>query len=154
MSRSEQPNKALVRRYVEEIWNSGRLDAMERYVADEYVFAPPDGAPPIRGPEGLRRHVATLRDAIHGLHMTIEQMVAEGDVVAWSWTMTGRHAGAGLGAPSGRQIQTRGVAIYRIRGERIVERDGEADALGLLQQLGLLPSITQLDGDLRARPGA
>lgn len=154
MSSSEQDNKALVRRYVEEIWNRGRLDAMERYVADEYVFEPPDGTPPIHGPEGLRRHVATLRGALHGLHLTITRMVAEGELVAWSWTMTGRHAGAGVGAPSGREIHTRGVAIYRIRGARIVERDGEADALGLLQQLGLLPSIATLDAELHARRGA
>lgn len=138
-----------MRRYVDEIWNGGRIEAMGRYVSDDYVFAPPDGGSPIRGPDGLSRHVARLRGALHGLHMTVVRMVAEDDVVAWSWTMTGVHAGDGLGAPTGRRIQTRGIAIYRFADGRIVERDGEADALGLLQQLGLLPSTAQLDSELR-----
>lgn len=140
MSTPEDANKALVRRYVDEIWNRGDLQAMDRYVGREYIFVPPDGTPPICGPEGLRLHVAALRDTLHELQMQIGLMLAEGDYVAWSWTMTGLHAGTGLGPPSGREITTRGVAIYRIVGGRIVERDGEADVLGLFQQLGLLPA--------------
>ena len=149
MSSRESANKALVRRYVDEIWNDGQLDAMERYVAADYVFVPPDGTPPIRGPEGLRRHVATLRDTLHELEMTIGLMLEEGDYVAWSWTMTGLHAGPALGPPSGREVTMRGVAIYRIAGGQIIERDGEADVLGLLLQLGLLSAVPGLNG---ARP--
>ena len=141
MSSPEAPNKALVRRYVEAIWNRGQLDAMEHYVADDYVFVPPDETPPIHGPEGLQRYVAMLRETLDGLEMRIGLMLADGDRVVWTWTMTGRHVGHALGPPTGRQVTTRGIAIYRIAGGKIVERDGEADVLGLFQQLGLLPSL-------------
>ena len=142
MSSPESANKALVRRYVEAIWNCGQLDAMADYVADDYVFVPPDDTPPIHGPEGLQRHVATLRDTLQGLQMKVGLMLADGDYVVWTWTMTGRHAGHALGPPTGRDVTTRGVAIYRIADGRIIERDGEADVLGLFQQLGLLPALT------------
>lgn len=141
MSSPESANKALVRRYVEAIWNRGQLDAMKQYVADDYVFVPPDASPPIHGPEGLQRYVAALRDTMHGLEMRIGLMLAEDDYVVWTWTMTGRHTGYALGSPTGREITTRGVAIYRIADGKIVERDGEADVLGLFQQLGLLPPL-------------
>jgi steroid delta-isomerase-like uncharacterized protein len=143
---SSDDNKRLVRRYVEEVWNCGRLEALERYVGQEYVFVPPDRTPPIRGPRGLARHIAAMRRALAGLSMRIECIVAEDERVTWSWTMTGVHSGPGLGSPTGRRIETRGVAIYRIVGGRIVERSGEADVLGLLSQLGLLPPLAELDG--------
>lgn len=143
-------NKQLVGRYVEQVWNRGELAALDHYVAAEYVFVPPDGTPTIRGPEGLRQHVRAMQTALHGLAMRIGLMVAEDDRVAWSWTMTGVHAGPGLGPPTGRRVETRGVAIYRIDGGRIVERDGEADILGLLTQLGLLPPLEEIEQSLRA----
>lgn len=147
-------NKLLVRRYVEEVWNRGDLQALDRYVAANYVFVPPDGTPSIRGPDGLRQHVATMRCALHELAMRIDFMVAEDDQVAWSWTMTGMHAGPGLGPPTGRRIETRGVAIYRIVTGRIVDRCGEADVLGLLTQLGLLPSLKDIERSLRDQGAA
>jgi steroid delta-isomerase-like uncharacterized protein len=154
MMSSSAANKQLVRRYVDEVWNRGELGALDRYVGADYVFVPPDGTPPIRGPEGLRRHVGAMRRALHGLVMRIECMVAEGDRVAWSWTMTGVHAGPGLGPPTGRRVATRGVAIYRIAGGRIVERGGEADVLGLLTQLGLLPPLAEVERSLHGRGAA
>ena len=111
---------------------------MERYVAADYVFVPPDGTPPIQGPEGLRRHVATLRTRAE-LEMTIGLMLEEGDYVAWSWTMTGLHAGPALGPPSSREVTVRGVAIYRIAGGQIIERDGEADVLASCSSSGCYP---------------
>ena len=141
MSRRAEANKALVRRYVDEVWNRGDPTAIERYVSADYEFVPPDGTPPLRGPDGLRPHVASLRGALAEFRMQIDDMVAEDDRVAWSWTMTGRHAGPGLGRPSGNAVRVRGVAVYRIVDGWIVERDGEADILGLFQQTGLLPSM-------------
>lgn len=136
---TEASNKARVLAYVEAIWNDGRLAEMDDFVAPDYRFVPPDGTDPLLGPDGLRQHVATLRDTLSGLHMTVDRMIAEDDWVAWTWTMTGRHAGSALGPPTGRTVKTRGVALYRMRGGCIVEREGEADVLGLLSQLGKLP---------------
>lgn len=131
----------LVTTYVERVWNQGDLAFLDRCVRSDYALDDPETGNVLRGPTGLKRHVATLREVLPDLKMTVLDTVTDGDRVAWRWRMEGTHSGTGLGvAPSGRRIRTTGMAIYRVEDGYILERHGEADTLGLLTQLGILRS--------------
>jgi len=136
MTDPAERNKAVVRRYAEEIWNRGNLTALDEFVADDYVMRDP-GLPDIVGPEGLREHIAVIRAAFPDHRLEITGIIAEGDEVAWRWQMHGTHVGEFLGVlPTGRRVTMTGIALYRLTDGKVVERHGEADLLGLLEQLG------------------
>lgn len=136
----EEANKALVRRYYEEVWNQGNLALIDELIAPDM---PNQATPrfPV-GPEGIRMNVEFVRAGLPDLHTVIDDMIAEGDRVVVRWTDYGTHTGP-LGPmrvpPTGRSIVYRGINIYRIAGGKIVEDWGEQDMIGLMQQLGMLP---------------
>jgi steroid delta-isomerase-like uncharacterized protein len=136
---SIEQSKSILRRYFEEAWNRGHLEVLDEIVAGHYVNHNPavPGLPP--GPDGLKMIMAGFRAAFPDLHFTIEDQVAEGDLVATRWTMRGTHAGAFMGMePSGKQIITAGMQIERVVNGQIVEHWRTSDDLGLMQQLGAL----------------
>jgi len=135
MASQEDFNRAQVHRLIDELWNQGRLE-----VADE-VFAPdfknlnpgPDEAP---GTEGLKNHVRMDREAFADYHVKIDELVAEGDMVAVRQSWSGRHVGERRGfAPTGKVIRGTAVNFFRFAGGHIVERWGLVDALGVMRQL-------------------
>lgn len=138
---STEENKAIARRWNEEVWNKGNLAAIDELFITDFVFNyPPPGAAPDR--EGykqfLTRNFATWAD----IHCTIEDMVAEGDKVAVRWTWTGTHKGEfelmGI-APTGKQVTMTGISIMHIVGGKIAKEWTEEDMLGMMQQLGVFP---------------
>jgi len=134
---SERENKALVRRFTEEFRNRGNLAVAEELLAADYVLHAGIG-PDIHGIEGCKQDMVMTRSAFPDLHMTIDDMVAEGDRVAYRWTVRGTHRGAHtqLGiAPTGKQVTGWGMSIDRIVGGKIVETWNRYDSLGLMQQL-------------------
>jgi len=138
---SAEGNKALVRRVYEEIHNKGNLDAADELVSASFINhnAPP-GMPP--GPEGIKRVFTMFRSAFPDLNVTVEDMVAEGDKVVARLTLRGTHQREFMGlAPTGKQVTLSVIDIARIAGGKIVERWGVEDMLGLLQQLGAIPSL-------------
>jgi predicted ester cyclase len=130
-----EENKAVVRRYFEEIWSKGNFG-----VADEIVGAPGVTAaePPRMSPERIKQVVSMMRQAFPDIKYTVQEIVAEGDKMMVYWTAQGTHQGEFRGiAPTGKQINHRGFDIYRMEGGRIVERPGGFnDDLGLFTQLG------------------
>jgi predicted ester cyclase len=129
-----EENKALVRRFVAEVVNGARLDAVHEFVDRGYVD---HNGGSIVGPEAVRRHLQALRITFPDFALTIEDMVAEGDRVVWRVTGRGTHRGAWMGIPpTGRPITVRGINIDRIAGGKLVEHWGEADTAGMLQQMG------------------
>ena len=151
-----EENRALVVRYVEEVWNRGNVEALDEFVSPDYVLQETPEAEPIRGPEGLRVYVRSLWAAFPDQRLQIDEMVAEGDLVAWRWTMTGTHEGPFLGIQAtGRGVRTTGIAMYRICARQIVERHGEVDILGLLEQIADLPvGPTHGNADAKGPPSA
>ena len=127
--------KALVRRMYEEVWNSGNLDVVEEICASDYRGIGPYGNE--FGPEAVKRGVASRRAAFPDLHVTIEELLAEGDKVAARLTFAGTHAGPFQGIEAtGKKVRWSGIWIYRIAHGRLVERWHSYDMLGLLQQIG------------------
>ncbi len=140
---SAEENKALIRRIIEEIWNKGDLEAVDRYFAPDYVdHAPLPGQAP--GAEGYKQAAAAMREAFPDLRLTLEDILAEGDKVAFRYTMEGTHQGDFMGMPpTGKPFSVGGMIIGRIAEGKGVERWANLDTLGLMQQLGAIPSPEQ-----------
>lgn len=137
---SEQ-NKALVRRAVDEVWNKGNFAFISEVAAADIVVRGTTPERDIHGPEGLAQFYAAIRTAFPDFRFTIEDQIAERDRVVTSWTATGTHTGEFQGIPpTGIQVKLAGIDIDRIAGGKIVECWPNADELGLLQQLGVLPA--------------
>jgi steroid delta-isomerase-like uncharacterized protein len=136
-----EANKAVVRRFIEEVWNDGNLDAIDELISEDHIDHDPgrEGTPP--GREGMRAFVQMYRAAYPDAHIELGEMVAEGDLVAGNWTATGTHQGELMGiAPTGRSINISGMGMDRVHDGQIVESWGNYDALGMLAQLGALPA--------------
>lgn len=136
---SAEANKALVRRFYEEI-NKGNLDAMDELVAEDYVDHNPPPFPGLRpGREGLKQSFRMFLEATPGYHR-IEDQLAEGDKVVTRLTSFGKHEGDLPGAPrTGNELQMTSITIHRIAGGMLVEKWAEKDLMGFLQQIGLMP---------------
>ena len=134
---AEDP-KAVIRRWVE-AWNTQDLDAAEESLAPEFVRHDAN-LPDVVGPQAERQHIADDLAAFPDLHFEIEQLIAEGDLVAARYLVQGTHRGEFLGIPgSGRQVTIQAAESYRLSGGKIAEQWVVMDALGLLQQLGAVP---------------
>lgn len=140
---SIQTNKDVVRRY-RELYNADHLEDLAEVLAED--FTPHNrlempGLDLPAGLEGLRQiHHMTLA-AFPDLHITTDQLIAEGDFVVELWTQTQTHTGVAVfGAPahSGRSVMTSGASIYRLAGGKIVEHWAEMNFVAVLQQLGVL----------------
>ncbi len=141
---SAEENKAIFRRYVEEVGNQGKLDLVDE-IFDRYVSHQPDGHALERGPEDVRQFIDEFHQAFPDFHSTIDDQIAEGDKVATRWTMRGTHQGEFRGiAPTGKQITVTGIGIFRFSDEgKVVESWDNFDQLGMMQQLGAIPSPEQ-----------
>ncbi|WP_077797069.1 ester cyclase [Streptomyces sp. JHA26] len=135
-------NKDIVRGFIDALFTKGDLGAVDDYLAEDFVnHDPPFGAPGDR--EGMRAAGALFRSACPDWHSEPHQMIAEGDLVVEHFTATGTQKAELLGAPApaeDRTVRLRGINIFRIRDERIVEQWCRLDELGVLRQLGLAPA--------------
>jgi steroid delta-isomerase-like uncharacterized protein len=137
-----EENKVLTRRSWE-IGTEGNLDTLEDALAEVYaediVLHEPDED--VRGIEGLKQFVSMIRSALPDLRITLEDDIAEGDKVVSRWRAQGTHQGELMGiTPTGNQVIITGITIHRIQGGKIVEEWENWDALGLMQQIGAIPS--------------
>jgi predicted ester cyclase len=137
----ESRNTRLVDAFIQELFSKGDLEAVDRHLDPGFVNHDPPFAGAPAGPEGMRQAAVMFRAAMPDWHSEVHQFVAEGDTVVERFTAGGTHRGELMGvAPTGRTITLAGINIFRIEGERIVERWGRLDELGLLRQLGLVPA--------------
>ena len=133
-------NKLVLRRFFEEIFNQGNLAAADEIVDANYLNhnAAPGETP---GRAGLTQFVTYLHAAFRDLNFTIEDQIAEGDKVVTRWNATGIHQGGFAGVPAtGKPVVITAINIHRVAGGQIQEGWLNWDALGLLQQLGVVPA--------------
>lgn len=137
---SAEVNKALVRRFYEEI-DKGNLDAMDELVDADYVDHNPPPLPDLPpGREGLKQAFKIFWEATPGYHR-IEDQIAEGDKVVTRLTSFGKHEGDLPGAPrTGNEMKMTSITIHRIENGKLVEKWSEKDMISLLQQIGKMPS--------------
>lgn len=127
-----EANKALVRRYIDEALNTGAYERLEEFVAPEY-FNRTAGT---QGPAGYRNNHLRWRESFPDMHIAIEDIVAEGDVVAihmiWSGTHTGEFRGI---SPTGKHVKWASTQFRRVRDGMVVEGWGVTDLWRLTEQL-------------------
>jgi len=136
---STEENKAIVRRFYEEI-DKGNLAAMDELVAEDYVDHNPPPFPGLgTGLEGLKKVFQTFWDATPGHHV-IEDQIAEGDKVVTRLTAIGKHENDLPGIPhTGADLKMTATVMHRIENGKLVEKWSDKDVLGFLQQLGVMP---------------
>ncbi len=141
---SAEENKALTRRVMEEMFNKGNLDVADELLAPDFVDHDPSMPEDVRGPEGFKEYVRAFRSASSDLHIRIEDQIAEGDKVVQRWTGTGTHDGDSMGiAPTGNRVEFTGMEISRISGGKVAEMWDNYDAMGMMQQMGAIPSAEE-----------
>ena len=142
-----EENKAIMRRLMEEVWTKGDLSLVDQFISvnnTHHDTSTPDFGP---GPEGERKRVTLYRSAFPDLQFTVEDVIAEGDTVSVRWTSQGTHRGPLSGiAPSGKKVSVSGITLARFAGGKMVESWVNWDALGLLQQLDVVPALFKAKG--------
>ena len=137
---SIEENKAIVRRFFELGPSSGDMNAANELLDPNFALYTP--LPSATGIQGINDVVTACRAAFEHLNVTVEDMVAEGNKVTARFTARGIHKGQFMGlSPTGKPITMTGIEIFLIENGKIVELWGEANMLGLMQQLGIVPAF-------------
>jgi len=137
---SESENKAVVRRFIDDVLNHGRLEAADEIVAENFIELDPLPGQK-QGREGLKEIIVMLRSGFPDMNWVIEEMIASGEKVVTRFHWTGTHKGEFMGMPAtGKSVKVKGVVIDRIVGGRMTESRILMDDLGMMQQLGVIPA--------------
>lgn len=137
---SPEENKALNRRFWEEIFNQKNLAAIDELCTADFVYH--SAAGPIHGSEAFKQFLRMYFHAFPDLHILIEDHIAEEDKVVVRNTVTGTHQGALMGiAPTGKRMRLSSIHVTRLVNGKGVEDWGNEDMLGLMQQLGVIPAM-------------
>jgi steroid delta-isomerase-like uncharacterized protein len=139
---SADKNKELAERFHGDIFQQGNLDVADEIIAPGFVIHSP-GYPPewTRGPEGTKQLAAAIIAAFPDRKFVSEDVLAEGDEVLIRWSMSGTHQAELMGVPAtGRPVSVTGFDLFRISRGKIAELWQNWDQLGLLQQVGAVPS--------------
>jgi steroid delta-isomerase-like uncharacterized protein len=134
-----EENKAAVRHFWQEHLNTGRATLCENDFAPDAVNHDPNSPPVPPGPKGMAQLITMYRTAFPDLTATVEDMIAEGDKVAYRLTFRGTHQGVLMGIPpSGKNVTYTGIGINTVINGTIMEMWLNFDAMGMLQQLGAI----------------
>ena len=128
-------NKAVIRAFVEEVINQGRLERADVLVAPDFIELDP--LPGQRqGREGLKEIIAVIRTAFPDIQWLMEEMVAEGEMVFSRFTWSGTHRGTFLGiSATGRQVKVSGMVLDRVVAGRMAESRILMDGMKMMEQL-------------------
>jgi steroid delta-isomerase-like uncharacterized protein len=133
-----EENKAIARRFFEQVWNEGKLDRFEEFIAQDVV---PHTGPGVTDAESMKQSLAMIRDALPDINIVLDDELTVEDKVVTRFTISGTHKGDFNGIPAtGKQAVWSGITIYRLAGGKIVEFWTQVDNLGMMQQLGVIPA--------------
>ena len=140
---STEQNKALIRRFYEEVLNKKNTAVIDELLDPNQVnHSLPPGMP--ADLEGSKQFIGMFLTGFPDLHFTVEDMIAEGDTVVARLTARGTHQGAFMGIPpTGKHVTVTAIDISRMAGGKSVEHWIEMDTLGMMQQLGVIPAPGQ-----------
>ena len=138
---TQEANKALMRRWFDEVWNKGRAEAIgEMFAADGVAHGLSDEpGKTLKGPPDFMPFHGVFRGAFPDIEVVVEDSIAEGDKVAVRCSVRGRHAGDHLGvAASNAPVEFTGMVIARIMNGKIVEAWNNFDFLAMNKQIGII----------------
>ncbi len=134
---STEANKAMVRRYFDELMSQGKLGVIDEIIGERFSFHIPTLPEPILGRDGMRAFVTGLRTGFPDIQFTVERLAAEGSRAAARWFIQGTHNGPFLGMPpTGNKVKDQGLDIFIFSGGKIAEIWVNENDLGLMKQLG------------------
>jgi steroid delta-isomerase-like uncharacterized protein len=126
-------NRAIVQSYINRVWNQHDYSAIDENIKVDYIQHSPNVPP---GRDGVKAFFKMVNGAFSEVKFTVEEMIEEGDKVAWRWTLRGKHTGDFQGMPpTGRDFQFSGISILRLEDGKFAELWVEQDMLGLIAQL-------------------
>jgi predicted ester cyclase len=138
-------NKQVLMRFWNEVWDQGKLEVVDEIFHPN--FTDHGLAPGLtkQGPDGAKEAVEQFRAGIPDLYLKVDDMVAEGDKVLTRWEAGGTHTGplvSGRGSipPTGKRAVVRGFTLNRLEDGKIIDAWDNFDIMGMLQQLGVIPS--------------
>ena len=135
-------NKTAVRRLFDEVWNKGHQQVADELFAQNYQHHDSSSPDLGRGPDSEKKRVALYRNAFPDIRFTVEDLVAEGESVTARWSCHGTHKGELNGiAPTGRQFTITGISVARFTNGKMIEGYVNWDALGMMQQLGVVQEL-------------
>lgn len=141
-------NKALARRFIEEVWNGRQLHVADEVFADDCISHQLRSGGELtmpRGPQEIKLHIADWLEAFPDIRFTVERVLAEADCVMTDCLAKGTHLGNWHGIPAtGKEITIRMSVVHRVEGGKIVEDWVLVDFLGVLQQLGVVRPTAEL----------
>ncbi len=133
----EEKLKEISRLFVEEAWHKGNLNFVDEHFTDAFVrHAPPY---PDKDKEAYKQHITDTRNSYPDVHVTIDEIIVEGDIIAMRWTFRGTQTGPSpvLGTPpTGKKITFTGCTVAHFVDGKTVETWEYTDWLSLMQQLG------------------
>jgi steroid delta-isomerase-like uncharacterized protein len=136
-----ETNKAIIRRLIDEFWNKGKMELANELAAPDFIRIELFSTNEQRGPEGLRSAAREWRGAFPDVHLATHEMIAEGDKVSLQWTFTGTNKGELKGTPpTGKSVKVSGISHISFANGKMREEVVATDLLGMMKQLGLLPS--------------
>ncbi|MGC1308557.1 MAG: ester cyclase [Phormidesmis sp.] len=141
-----EAKKAIARRYYQEILNEAKLDVIDELMSKDFMFTIPTHPEPYYGPDGFKDLVNMLHGAFPDVHLEVKHLLVEGDTVVGHWIGSGTHIGGPLHTvkgdipASGKGFVIDGVSWLKIVDGKIVESLANEDTLGLMQQIGVIPS--------------
>ena len=136
---SEEHNKEVTRRFSAEVWGEGNVALANELIAPDLVEHTPFPAP-TPGLEGHKQVLAMFRSAFPDLKVTVDEVFAEGDWTCLRWHGDGTHTGQLMNIPpTGKSVHVTGIDVLKLENGKIKERWAELNALGLMQQLGVIP---------------
>jgi steroid delta-isomerase-like uncharacterized protein len=134
-----EDNKTVIRRFLKEVFEGGDLELIDELFAPDYVLHDPVVPEEVRGPEGMKQYVSMYRSAYPDTHFTVEDQISEGDRVVTRWTGQGTQHGELMGiSATGNQVTITGIEFDRVSGGKLQETWVNYDALGMMQQLGVV----------------
>jgi predicted ester cyclase len=145
---STEELKAKITRAMEEVYNRGNLNVVDETAAANLVFHNPP-FPDVVGREAYKQYIGGVRAAFSGLHITFDEVIGEGNTTVARWTLRGTHTGQSPSLPfppTGKQVTITGCIMTHWAEGRLVEHWNHVNYLGMLQQLGVIPSTAKTGG--------
>ena len=135
----KKKNKKLIKALTNDFWNNQNIDAYGDFFSEDLIVHLESED---KNSDEYKAMCQAVMEGFPDMHVSIDNLVAEADQVTKVWTTNSTHKGEFLGIPpTGNKILVKGIEVFRIKDEKIVEMWWVMDNLGLMQQIGVIPPM-------------